>query len=115
MPPTGALVRRQSCSCISKHAGAAAASHTECQHAACRTVALAAGLQAQSGAPAAGAAASAEPTAAYVHLPFCKRKCRYCDFPVVRLPSGRVAQSWPGPACAARAALHSPLLRKSDM
>lgn len=24
-----------------------------------------------------------EPVAAYVHLPFCKRKCSYCDFPVI--------------------------------
>lgn len=27
-------------------------------------------------------AAVATPVAAYVHLPFCKRKCFYCDFPV---------------------------------
>ena len=24
-----------------------------------------------------------EATAAYIHLPFCKRKCFYCDFPVI--------------------------------
>ena len=24
-----------------------------------------------------------EAAAAYVHLPFCKRKCFYCDFPVI--------------------------------
>ena len=29
-----------------------------------------------------------EPTAAYVHLPFCKRKCRYCDFPVIAVGMG---------------------------
>lgn len=27
-------------------------------------------------------AAGPAPVAAYVHLPFCKRKCFYCDFPV---------------------------------
>ena len=26
---------------------------------------------------------SDEATAAYIHLPFCKRKCFYCDFPVI--------------------------------
>ncbi|KAL6770625.1 HEMN1 [Auxenochlorella protothecoides x Auxenochlorella symbiontica] len=28
---------------------------------------------------------SADPVGAYVHLPFCKRKCLYCDFPVIAL------------------------------
>lgn len=26
--------------------------------------------------------AGAQTVSAYVHLPFCKRKCFYCDFPV---------------------------------
>ncbi|GAB4820010.1 hypothetical protein N2152v2_007056 [Parachlorella kessleri] len=38
-----------------------------------------------------------EPTAAYVHLPFCKRKCRYCDFPVIAVgmgpPEGKTADN----------------------
>lgn len=27
------------------------------------------------------------PTSAYVHLPFCRKRCHYCDFPVVALGS----------------------------
>ena len=41
----------------------------------------------------AAAAAAAEPVAAYVHLPFCKRKCWYCDFPVIAVGQGDAAQS----------------------
>lgn len=33
-------------------------------------------------------------TAAYIHLPFCKRKCFYCDFPVVAV--GAAGESAPG-------------------
>ncbi|KAJ0104838.1 hypothetical protein Patl1_18228 [Pistacia atlantica] len=27
------------------------------------------------------------PTAAYIHLPFCRKRCHYCDFPIVALGS----------------------------
>ncbi|KAM7273511.1 hypothetical protein ACFE04_028175 [Oxalis oulophora] len=32
------------------------------------------------------------PTSAYVHLPFCRKRCHYCDFPIVALGSGSTQQ-----------------------
>ncbi|KAH7858993.1 hypothetical protein Vadar_030209 [Vaccinium darrowii] len=29
------------------------------------------------------------PTSAYVHLPFCRKRCHYCDFPIVALGSSQ--------------------------
>lgn len=28
------------------------------------------------------------PKSAYIHLPFCRKRCHYCDFPIVALGSG---------------------------
>ncbi|XP_038989705.1 heme chaperone HemW isoform X2 [Phoenix dactylifera] len=33
------------------------------------------------------------PTSAYVHLPFCRKRCHYCDFPIIALGSSSSSSS----------------------
>ncbi|KAJ9140218.1 hypothetical protein P3X46_030891 [Hevea brasiliensis] len=35
------------------------------------------------------------PTSAYVHLPFCRKRCHYCDFPIVALGSANPTDTDP--------------------
>uniref|UniRef100_A0A2P2J9S6 Radical S-adenosyl methionine domain-containing protein 1, mitochondrial n=2 Tax=Rhizophora mucronata TaxID=61149 RepID=A0A2P2J9S6_RHIMU len=35
------------------------------------------------------------PTSAYVHLPFCRKRCHYCDFPIVALGSSNPTDNDP--------------------
>ncbi|XP_002971105.2 uncharacterized protein LOC9641851 [Selaginella moellendorffii] len=56
---------------------------------------------------------AALPTAAYVHLPFCKRRCHYCDFPIVALGesssnAGSTMESYVDLVCQEIAAERSP-------
>ncbi|VAH10925.1 unnamed protein product [Triticum turgidum subsp. durum] len=36
------------------------------------------------------------PASAYVHLPFCRKRCHYCDFPIVALGSSAPSPGGPG-------------------
>ncbi|KDP30975.1 hypothetical protein JCGZ_11351 [Jatropha curcas] len=38
---------------------------------------------------------STAPTSAYVHLPFCRKRCHYCDFPIVALGSANPTDADP--------------------
>ncbi|EEF51856.1 heme chaperone HemW [Ricinus communis] len=35
------------------------------------------------------------PTSAYIHLPFCRKRCHYCDFPIVALGSSNPTETDP--------------------
>lgn len=54
-----------------------------------RTISSASALPASAGAASAASLSEEpvspgpEPLSAYIHLPFCKKKCKYCDFPVI--------------------------------
>ena len=50
---------------------------------------------------AAGLVAAPPPTFAYLHIPFCRRRCFYCDFPVHVVgdqgPSGSATEAYGNP------------------
>lgn len=37
------------------------------------------------------------PTSAYVHLPFCRKRCHYCDFPIIALGSSSTTKTGDDP------------------